>query len=211
MEDSRPILTVRFFSTGSGAQPVREWLHGLEPVDRRVIGRELRAVQFGWPIGMPAGSSCWFGPANRESDVYDCSFGGSSGAWLHEEDPQDFCWGPQTGPVAGAAGVPRNRRRSIVARRRRNPHLGSSLESFLEETGDLEEATAIALKRVLAWELAMAMKKLDVSRAELARRMRTSRAVVHRLLNGDDPAVTLATITRAAVALGRRVDLRIAR
>lgn len=53
MGDSLPKLTVRFFSTASGAQPVREWLNALEPEDRRSIGREIRTVQFGWPIGMP--------------------------------------------------------------------------------------------------------------------------------------------------------------
>ncbi|GMU69735.1 MAG: hypothetical protein AMXMBFR37_20670 [Steroidobacteraceae bacterium] len=97
-----------------------------------------------------------------------------------------------------------------MARKRENPHVGSSFEAFLAEEGLLEEATALAIKRVLAWELAKAMKKDKVSRAELARRMRTSRAVVHRLLNKNDPAVTLTTISRAAVALGRHVELRIA-
>lgn len=96
-----------------------------------------------------------------------------------------------------------------MARKRKNPHIGSSFESFLAEEGLLEEATAPAVKRALAWELTKAMKKGTVSRAELARRMRTSRAVVHRLLNEDDPAVTLATISRAAAALGRDVELRI--
>ena len=70
-----------------------------------------------------------------------------------------------------------------------------------------EEATALAIKRELASELSRALKKQQVSQSELARRMRTSRAVVHRLLKSDDPSVTLATISRAAVALGRSVKL----
>jgi len=70
-----------------------------------------------------------------------------------------------------------------------------------------EEATALAIKQELASELARALKKQQVSQSELARRMRTSRAVVHRLLKSDDPSVTLATISRAAVALGRSVKL----
>jgi plasmid maintenance system antidote protein VapI len=96
-----------------------------------------------------------------------------------------------------------------MARKRKNVHVGSSFESYLAEQGDLEVATALAVKRVLAWELARAMKTANISRAELARRMRTSRAVVHRLLDESDPSVTLATISRAATALGRSVRVRI--
>ena len=79
-----------------------------------------------------------------------------------------------------------------MAKKLKNPHIGSNFESFLAEQGDLEEATALAVKRVLAWELTQAMKQGKVSRAELARRMKTSRAVVHRLLNAEDSAVTLS-------------------
>jgi DNA-binding Xre family transcriptional regulator len=93
--------------------------------------------------------------------------------------------------------------------KKKNPHVGGDFEEYLEEQGVLEEVTAAALKRVLAWELAQAMKKANVSQAELARRMKTSRAAVHRLLNEDDPSVTLSTISRAAAALGRGVKLRI--
>lgn len=96
-----------------------------------------------------------------------------------------------------------------MPRKRANPHLGSKFEDFLAEEGRLEESTALAVKRVLAWELARAMKEANVSQAELARRMKTSRAVVHRLLDAADPSVTLTTINRAASALGRRIRLRL--
>ncbi len=66
-----------------------------------------------------------------------------------------------------------------------------------------------SIKRVLSWELQEAMKRLKVSRTELARRMKTSRATVHRLLDETDPSVTLATISRAASALGCSVRLRL--
>lgn len=94
--------------------------------------------------------------------------------------------------------------------KQKNARIGGNFENYLAEEGDLEEATALAVKRVLAWELTRAMKTANVSRAELARRMRTSRAVVHRLLDESDPSVTLATISRAATALGRSVRVRIA-
>jgi len=97
-----------------------------------------------------------------------------------------------------------------MKRKHKASHIGSSFESFLAEQDELEEATVLAVKRVLTWELAREMKRANVSRAELARRMRTSRAVIHRLLDETDPSVTLATISRAATALGRSVRLRLA-
>lgn len=96
-----------------------------------------------------------------------------------------------------------------MKRKRKSVGVGSHFESYLAEDGDLEEATALAVKRVLAWELTRAMKTANISRSELARRMKTSRAVVHRLLDQSDPSVTLATISRAATALGRSVRVRI--
>jgi antitoxin HicB len=90
-----------------------------------------------------------------------------------------------------------------------NPYIGSSFDDFLREEGMLEEATAVAVKRVLAWELQKAMKHSQISKAELARRMRTSRAVVHRLLDAEDSSVTLATIVRATLALDKKVRLRL--
>jgi antitoxin HicB len=97
-----------------------------------------------------------------------------------------------------------------MARKKISPHVGSNFEDFLREDGRLDEATALAVKRVLAWELQKAMKQQNVSKAELARRMKTSRAVIHRLLDENDPSVTLATITRAATVLGRSVRLKLA-
>lgn len=48
-----PILDVRFFRTGAGAEPVREWPKELPAIDRRTIGEDIKTVQFGWPLGMP--------------------------------------------------------------------------------------------------------------------------------------------------------------
>lgn len=97
-----------------------------------------------------------------------------------------------------------------VRRRRANPHIGSRFEDFLREEGRLEEATALAIKRVLAWEFEQAMKEANVSQAEMARRMNTSRAVIRRLLDASDPSITLATISKAATALGKSLRLKLA-
>ena len=91
-----------------------------------------------------------------------------------------------------------------------SPHVGSNFEDFLREEGRLEEATALALKRVLSWELQKAMEKANVSQAEMARRMHTSRAVIRRLLDQNDPSVTLTTISKAANALGKSLRLTFA-
>jgi antitoxin HicB len=97
-----------------------------------------------------------------------------------------------------------------MPREKTNPHIGGDFEDFLRDEGRLEESTALAVKRVLAWELLKAMKQAHISKAELARRMKTSRAVIHRMLDEDDPSVTLATITRVATVLGRSVRLKLA-
>lgn len=89
-------------------------------------------------------------------------------------------------------------------------HVGSNFEDFLREEGRLEESTALALKRVLAWEIQKAMEKANVSQAEMARRMHTSRAVIRRLLDENDPSVTLTTISKAANALGKNLHLKLA-
>jgi len=61
-----------------------------------------------------------------------------------------------------------------------NPHIGSSLDDFLKEEGILEEARSIAVKEALAWQVEQAMKREKITKAEMARRMHTSRAALDR-------------------------------
>jgi len=91
-----------------------------------------------------------------------------------------------------------------------NKHLGSNFDDLLQEDGTQEEVTAAAVKRVIAWQIALAMKAQKVSKTEMASRMHTSRMVVTRLLDETDTGVTLATLARASVALGTplHVELR---
>lgn len=84
-------------------------------------------------------------------------------------------------------------------------HLGSTLDDFLEEEGRLAEAEAVAAKRVLAFQIAQLMEEQQLSKAEMARRMSTSRAAVDRLLDYDSESATLVTLEKAAAALGRRL------
>jgi antitoxin HicB len=90
---------------------------------------------------------------------------------------------------------------------KRNKHIGSSLDDFLKEEGVLEETRAIALKDAVAWQVQQAMEKEKITKVEMAKRMRTSRAALDRLLAPGNASVTLQTLTRAARAIGR--DLRI--
>jgi antitoxin HicB len=83
----------------------------------------------------------------------------------------------------------------------------SSLDDMLAEDGVLEEFQAVAIKEVLAWQLANAMKEQHLSRRSLAERMGTSRSQVSRLLDPKDGNVTLTTLQRAAAVLGRKVRL----
>lgn len=84
-----------------------------------------------------------------------------------------------------------------------NKHIGSDFDDFLDEDGTRGDVTAAALKRVIAWQLGQAMEQEHVSKTEMARRMHTSRSVINRLLDEHDTSVTLATLARASVALGR--------
>lgn len=93
--------------------------------------------------------------------------------------------------------------------KKRNPHIGSSLDDFLKEEGILEEARAVALKETLAWQVQKAMKKKKINKIEMARRMRTSRAALDRLLDPGNASVTLQTLCRAARALGRNLRIEL--
>jgi len=88
-----------------------------------------------------------------------------------------------------------------------NPHIGSSLDELLEEDGVLAEARSVAVKRVFAWQIDRAMAEENLSKAEMARRMSTSRASLDRLLDPDNPSATLLTMDKAAAALGKRLKV----
>jgi antitoxin HicB len=88
-------------------------------------------------------------------------------------------------------------------------HIGSSLEDFLEEEGQLEEARQIAAKRVLAWQLQQAMESQHLSKVEMAKRMQTSRSQLDRLLDPDNDKVQLDTLNRAAAIVGKRIKIEL--
>ncbi len=84
-----------------------------------------------------------------------------------------------------------------------NPHVGSDFDEFLAEDAMLEVATAVAMKRVIAWQIDREMKSQKMTKTALANKMRTSRAALNRLLDESDTSLTLTTLAGAATALGR--------
>lgn len=85
--------------------------------------------------------------------------------------------------------------------------VGSDFDEFLAEEGLLEEAEAVAVKRVLAYQVSEMMKEQNLSKTEMARRMNTSRAALERLLDPENRSVTLNTMDKAARSLGKRLRL----
>lgn len=90
-----------------------------------------------------------------------------------------------------------------------NPHTGSDFDDFLKEENLYEDCSAIAIKRVLARQLAEEMKKLSLTKTEMAARMQTSRAQLDRLLDPEKTGVSLDTIQRAASVVGRQLRIEL--
>ncbi|MFQ6116580.1 MAG: helix-turn-helix domain-containing protein [bacterium] len=88
-----------------------------------------------------------------------------------------------------------------------NKHLGSNFDDFLEEEGLLAEVEAAAIKRVVAFRTKQLMEQDGISKTAMAKRMQPSRAALERLLDPSNESVTLQTLERAALALGKRLQI----
>jgi len=97
----------------------------------------------------------------------------------------------------------------MAKRRMANRHKGSSIDDFLKEEGVFEEFQARAVKEVIAWQLAQAMKERKLSKRRLAAMMHTSRTQVDRVLDPKDGNVTIETLQRAAAIVGRKVQVEL--
>ena len=91
-----------------------------------------------------------------------------------------------------------------------SPHIGSNFDDFLAEDALLEEVSAVAIKRVVAWQIAQEMKAQGLTKTALAEKMHTSRAALNRLLDETDTSLTLTTLTGAAKALGKNLRIEFA-
>ncbi len=97
----------------------------------------------------------------------------------------------------------------MTKRNRKKGAVGSTFDDFLKEDDTYESTQAVAIKRVLAWQIGQAMAKNHITKAEMARRMDTSRSQLDRLLDPESDSVTLETLARAARAVGRQVRVEL--
>jgi len=89
-------------------------------------------------------------------------------------------------------------------------NFGSKFDDFLDEEGILAETEAAAVKRVVAFQIEQLMSSDNLSKSAMARRMKTSRSSLDRLLDPGNPSITLQTLERAARALGKRLKIHLA-
>lgn len=92
---------------------------------------------------------------------------------------------------------------------KRKGKIGTSFDQFLKDEGIYEEVTARAIKRVIARQLDALMHDQGLTKSNLAKRMKTSRAQLDRLLDPNNESVTLGTLTRAAHAVGRQLRMEL--
>jgi len=88
-----------------------------------------------------------------------------------------------------------------------NEHLGSNFDDFLQQEGLLAEVEATAIKRVIAFQITELMKEHNLSKTAMAKQMQTSRSAIDRLLDPQNKSVTLQTLERAALVLGKRLQI----
>jgi len=88
-------------------------------------------------------------------------------------------------------------------------NIGSSFDEFLQEEALLDEATAVAVKRVIAWQIAQEMKAQHLTKSSMASKMQTSRAALNRLLDATDTSLTLTTLSSAASVLGKKFRIEL--
>lgn len=89
-----------------------------------------------------------------------------------------------------------------------NKHIGSDFDDFLRQEGIIEEVETAAIKKVIAYELQLEMEKHNITLTEMAKRLRTSRTAVRRLLDPNNLSLTLLTLNRLAHALGKKLEIR---
>ncbi len=212
MIDRAKKIAAKFYATATGRRPVREWLLSLSKEDRRVIGHGIQKVEFGWPITMPycrpLGRGLWEVRSSlsgsRIARVIFCIKDGAM-VLLHgfEKTTQKTlarhrpCDHTQTGD------------RRMKKRKRGYVDHSETFDEFLAKDGLLAETEESAIKEIIADQIKLAMDKKGLSKTAMAARMKTSRRQLDRLLDPANPSVTLATLRRAASAVGRnlRVEL----
>lgn len=86
-------------------------------------------------------------------------------------------------------------------------NMESDFDAFLKEDGIYEEVNNSAIKRVIAYQIEQEMKQQHITQTELAKRMQTSRTVIHKMLNPENNSLTLQSLQSVASALGKRLNI----
>jgi len=185
----------------------------LDRDDRKVIGEDIKDVEFSWPIGLPLcralSKGLWEEKQFAKRKDRACSFmrsGRTYGAAsrVHQEDAEDAA--RRVGrSLAENEGDHMKRKKKTLKKGR----IGSSFDEFLKDEGIYEEVTARAIKRVIARQLDALMGEQGLTKSELAKRMNTSRAQLDRILDPENGSVTLDTLSRAAKAVGRHLRMEL--
>ncbi|MDB5556693.1 MAG: hypothetical protein JWL86_6677 [Rhizobium sp.] len=177
----------------------------LSPEDRKTIGEDIATLEFCWPVGMP---KCL--PMRGFKGLYEIRSNISSGriarilfvlignqmVLLH-------------GFVKKTQKTPDKELKVAATRMKRcsamneNPHIGESFDSFLRDEGIYDEVTATAIKRTLALQIEHEMVVQNISKSEMARRMKTSASQLARLLDPANDRIQLDTLVKAASAVGK--------
>ena len=92
----------------------------------------------------------------------------------------------------------------------KNKHIGSNFDDFLKNENILAETEALAIKRVISYQIEKEMKKKKMTKVELAKKMKTSRSSLERLLDPENVSVTLSTLEKAAVIFGKKLKIKFA-
>jgi antitoxin HicB len=184
--------------------------------DHQAAGLDLMRGQYRWPVGMPLcraiGDGCWEVctslPSNRIARVL-FSVQQSRILGLHrfikktQKTPSDER--DRNLRILGMKETNMAKKKKAI----RSTVKLTTFDDFLSEDSKRDEFEAIAVKEVLAWQIAQAMKEKNISRNSLAQRMKTSRSQIGRLLDPKDGNVTLATLQRAARMVGRTLRLEL--
>jgi len=88
-------------------------------------------------------------------------------------------------------------------------HIGDNFDDFLKSENALAESETVATKRVISFQIEKEMKKEKITKLEMAKRMKTSRAALDRLLDPNNISITLQTLERAAVILGKKINIKL--
>ena len=210
MKSERPLKVV-FFKTDSGNEPVREWLRELPKEDCKSIGTDILTVQYAWPVGKPLvdnlGDGLWEVRSRLNNRIARTLFA--------VQLMKKLCCCTASSRNNKKRRRPNSTWRKSVksniwriyeqkkTSRRRLPEISSVNKAFWvkSETRALKQAVSLQLNRLL--------KENELTKTEMAVRMKTSRAVVDRLLDATNSSVTLNTLNKAARALGRKIKIEL--